>query len=271
MNGREATDVHSRNSRCAEVSKPFSAIAIALATMGPDNQRKPSTWFFARTGVARGSAGYTIDQTILIVAIIAILITLIIITVGWQLINRTGGTKLAGQMKQVEDANGQFYAAISAWPMDAYSAPAATALLNVLALANSSAVTTWTGAAAIAASRKNYISAFKENGTTSVYYDFGMGTAGTIQQQKATVASFNGGAIGEFIIIQFSSVPFSQAKEAELTIDGKLGTPNYGAGRFVATSGSTINCISGAAATYAAAATADGTVVNVCYAGNAVR
>ena len=55
--------------------------------------------------------GYTIDQTILIVAIIAILITLVIVTVGWQLINRTSGTKAAAQVRQVEDANGQFFSA----------------------------------------------------------------------------------------------------------------------------------------------------------------
>jgi len=69
--------------------------------------------------VARKHAGYTIDQTILIVAVIAILITLIIASVGWDLLQRTSGTKLASQLKQVEDANGQFLARHNVWPSDA--------------------------------------------------------------------------------------------------------------------------------------------------------
>ena len=61
------------------------------------------------------TAGYTLDQTILIVAIIAILITLIVATIGWALLNRAGGTKLAAQLKQIEDANGLFFSSYNQW------------------------------------------------------------------------------------------------------------------------------------------------------------
>lgn len=63
--------------------------------------------------------GYTIDQTILIVAIIAILITLIIVTIGWTLLNRTSGTKLASQLGQVDDAIAQYYDANKTFPTTA--------------------------------------------------------------------------------------------------------------------------------------------------------
>jgi Tfp pilus assembly protein PilE len=69
----------------------------------------------------RRADGYTIDQTILIVAIIAILVTIIILTVGWNIINKASGTKLAAQFKQIEDANGQFYAQHRTWPHRAYT------------------------------------------------------------------------------------------------------------------------------------------------------
>ncbi|MFZ2619709.1 MAG: hypothetical protein WAX89_02450 [Alphaproteobacteria bacterium] len=67
-------------------------------------------------------AGYTLDQTILVVAIIAILVTIIIATVGWELITRAGGSKFASQLKQVEDATGAFFAEHGRWPTQADSA-----------------------------------------------------------------------------------------------------------------------------------------------------
>jgi Tfp pilus assembly protein PilE len=53
--------------------------------------------------------GYTIDQTILIVAIIAILITLVIVTIGWTLLGRAGGNKVGSQLTQIQPAVAQFY------------------------------------------------------------------------------------------------------------------------------------------------------------------
>lgn len=65
------------------------------------------------------TAGYTIDQTILIVAVIAILITMIIASVGWDLLSRAGGTKLASHLRQFETGVGQFFSKHSVWPHEA--------------------------------------------------------------------------------------------------------------------------------------------------------
>lgn len=68
---------------------------------------------------AKSTLGYTIDQTILIVAVIAILITMIIASVGWDLLTRAGGTKLSSHLKQMETANGQFFGKHGVWPHQA--------------------------------------------------------------------------------------------------------------------------------------------------------
>ena len=49
------------------------------------------------------------------------MITLIIASVGWDLLSRAGGTKLASYMRQIEDANGQFYAKMGVWAHNATS------------------------------------------------------------------------------------------------------------------------------------------------------
>ncbi|RYG58573.1 MAG: hypothetical protein EON60_12870 [Alphaproteobacteria bacterium] len=192
--------------------------------------------------------GYTIDQTILIVAIIAILITLVIITVGWQLINRTGGTKTAAQLKQVEDANGQFFAQHRVWPHQGYTAPGVSAANNVLALANSTTITTWVAGATT--SRKNHLSGFT---VTSGNVQHKIGSGGNITMENRATPAAAGIGTDTRLIIQFAGVPLAEAKEADLNIDGAesatqgrvfyraTGTDCYGGGATVAATVSIVN------------------------------
>jgi len=162
--------------------------------------------------------GYTIDQTILIVAIIAILITLIIITIGWQLINRTSGTKLGSQLKQVEDSITQFYAAQKVFPHQAFAtAPTAAATGNVLVMA----AVTPAGAALLptinAANLSNLLGGFRINGTTSLQNSYG----GNISMMPGSVNAWTGApATNTYLVVEFAQVPLSDAQEADRAIDG---------------------------------------------------
>lgn len=205
------------------------------------------------------TAGYTIDQTILIVAIIAILVTLIIISVGWQLINRTSGTKLASQLKQVEDANGQFYSTFRIWPHQSYSS-AASAAANMLALTGTDVTYR---ATVPATQQRNFIPGFSSDGT-NVTHNF---SSGGVITQGSAVNPF--GLQGTFLVVQFDDVPFSEVIEAERAIDaGSSGTADYAAGRLVGSTGA--SCIT-AAPTGVTGATSDGDMVNVCYAANLLQ
>lgn len=217
------------------------------------------TTFFKNRQTMLNTAGYTIDQTILIVAIIAILVTLIIISVGWQLINKTSGTKLASQFKQIEDANGLFYSTFRVWPDESYSAPAASASANMLALAGTGVTYR---ATVPAAQQRNFVSGFRINGTTNIQHNFGSGGAVTMQRDTNPFS-----LQGTMFVIQFDGVPFSEAVTAEEAVDvGANGTADYATGRITAvTSG---NCVTGTAGTPATSATPPGVLVNVCYAAN---
>lgn len=204
------------------------------------------------------TAGYTIDQTILIVAIIAILVTLIIISVGWQLINRTSGTKLASQFKQVEDANGQFYASFRVWPDESYSSTASDAA-NIMALTGSGVTYR---ATVPAAQQRNMIPGFRINGA-NVQHNFASG--GNITMHRVT-SPF--GLQGSYLVVEFSQVPFSEVQEAERAVDtGSNGTADYASGRIVALT--TGDCVTGTVTGAAVAGTTpEGNLVNVCYAAN---
>ncbi len=206
--------------------------------------------------------GYTIDQTILIVAIIAILITLVIVTVGWQLINRTGGTKAAAQVKQIEDANGQFFSAHRVWPHEAYSAPSVSASNNMLALANNG-ITTWR-ANVNPNNLKNLISGFAVTGG-AVNHNFGTGGAITMQPARYLSSGTDMGIGSDMrMVVQFASVPLAEAKEADQNIDGKEG---YNTGRIIY---GTNPCIGTANGNVTAPSEASSGNVYMCYAGNTV-
>ena len=57
----------------------------------------------------RKIAGFTLDQTILVVAVIAVLATIIISSVAWNVLNRANATRLSAHLTQINDAIGQFY------------------------------------------------------------------------------------------------------------------------------------------------------------------
>lgn len=65
-------------------------------------------------------AGFTLDQTILVVAVIAVLATIIISSVAWNVLNRANATKLNAHLTQINDAIGQFYQDNDyTWPQNA--------------------------------------------------------------------------------------------------------------------------------------------------------
>lgn len=209
--------------------------------------------------------GYTLDQTILIVAIIAILVTLIIITVGWNLLNRAGGTKLAVQFRQIEDVNGQFYNEFRRWPDNAFStAPTTPKDGNVVVLSS------LTPAGATLASTitltRNYLSGFKAT-TASVQHSFSSG--GLVEQQTITNPS---GMTGKFLMVQFTKVPFAQVQAAEWAIDGQVNE-NYTTGRVTAYKDTSGDCMVAtlSAANAATTSTGSGSLVNACYAANNVQ
>ncbi len=203
--------------------------------------------------------GYTIDQTILIVAIIAILITLVIVTVGWQLINRSSGTKAGAQVKQIEDANGQFFSSQRVWPHQALTSTA-TATQNMQILANNG-ISTW--AANINQSDlRNLIPGFKLSGS-AIYHGFGSGGIIT-QQANRFLASMNVGTDTR-MVVQFAGVPLSEALEADRAIDGVEG---FDVGRVIYGTSACLNGTAGGNVTAPSEAT--GGTVFLCYAANTV-
>lgn len=211
--------------------------------------------------------GYTIDQTILIVAIIAILITLVIITVGWQLINRTSGTKAGAQFKQVEDANGTFFSDQRVWPHQGQAAATPTATSN-MAILTGAVSGTDLGASINKSKVRNQLPGFKVTGTgPSAVTSHNFGNGGAITQMNGTYpASANVGTDNR-LVIQFASVPLNDAKEADIAIDGAEG---YNTGRLIYRAST--NCLPASAGSTATVDTTQPTSanVNVCYAANTI-
>lgn len=221
-----------------------------------------------RLSQAKSSQGYTIDQTILIVAIIAILVTLIIITVGWNLINKTSGTKLASQLRQIEDANGQFYSTYRTWADQSYTGTT-NATRNLLALTADSTIAYNATVSNSSAGTRNFLPGFSKNATPAVVHNFGSGTTGVMTMARV-VKPFDT-LPGTYLVIQMNNVPFSEVLEAEHAIDGESNT-NTSSGRVVAVTGGTGNCLVGSAVTGLDPNTTSGsTLANVCYAANLVQ
>lgn len=62
-----------------------------------------------KTNKTNKLAGFTLDQTILVVAVIAILATIIISSVAWNVLNRANATKMNAHLTQITNAIGDFY------------------------------------------------------------------------------------------------------------------------------------------------------------------
>ncbi|PPR19547.1 MAG: hypothetical protein CFH43_00132 [Proteobacteria bacterium] len=163
------------------------------------------------------AAGYTIDQTILIVAVIAVLITLIIASVGWDLLNRTSGTKLASYLKQIEESNGGFYARQGVWPHiavdDAGVIGTPNGEHNIAVLAAQDSVS---GTNQYNERWKPLLSGFdiSSNGE-QVSHQFGSG--GVISQQTGTCDDGK-----THLIITMEDVPLTEITNADETIDGEI-------------------------------------------------
>ncbi len=209
--------------------------------------------------------GYTIDQTILIVVIIAILITLVIVTIGWQLINRTSGTKVASQFTQMEDAIGQFYGSTRMWPHLAFTtAPTTPATGNALILAGVTPAGAVVNSSIPATALSNYLSGFTINGTTSLRNSYG----GDISMVNATVNAWTSApATTQYMVVQFASVPVTDAQEADRATDTTAG---HNVGRLVYSAASCLPAAGGAATAIAGAAPTTGNV-SVCYVASALN
>lgn len=218
-----------------------------------------------KTNMWKSTAGYTIDQTILIVAIIAILVTIIIISVGWALLSKAGGSKLASQLRQIEDANGQFYADQHLWVYQAITTP--SAVNNMLALTGTPTAA-WQSAVNTN-EIKNLVPGFRVAGT-AVNHSFGAGGAITLQYgtpnatQNTSVPSAN-----TYLVVQFASVPVAEADRADQAIDGAA---DYKTGRLVYSTASCVPAAAGGAMPNITPATAPTTgSVNVCYIANLIQ
>lgn len=170
-------------------------------------------------------AGYTLDQTILIVAVIAILVTIIIGSLGWELLGRAGGTKLASHLRQIEAANGEFYAKYSMWPIDA-----ALSGKGMLVLAgDNEALDEAKLELADGETLKNYLPTYEKDGE-DVKSPFGRG---------GTITMSNGDYEGQtYVVVTFTNVPMSEAENADEAIDGKSTTSRDSTGRVHFGSGS---------------------------------
>jgi Tfp pilus assembly protein PilE len=209
--------------------------------------------------------GYTIDQTILIVAIIAILITLIIITIGWQLIGRSNGTKLGAQMRQIEDANGTFYSDQKMWPSAAVKT-GASATNNIMVLMNQ--VATGNLQSTVDTTKlTNQLPGLKVIGGAPVHSIGGGGAANLVTEQVNTPSAWGLGS-GQFMVVQFANVPLTEAGEADEAIDGASGSDT---GRLVYSSSACLNTSTTPGNPPAISATPTSGAVYVCYAANAIQ
>ena len=174
-------------------------------------------------GAIRRNLGYTIDQTILIVAVIAVLITLIIASVGWDLLSRAGGAKLASYFKQIEDANAQFYAKMGVWPHDAMNQAGIAARQNpagyILVLKDRDATFTATGSGQRFFDRfQDYLPGFSvDNATTPTTVEHSFGNGGDITQAVggSTVCPGN----SDYLRVTMTGVTIQEIIEADSNID----------------------------------------------------
>ena len=177
----------------------------------------------------RFNAGYTIDQTILVVAIIGLLVTMVVLTVGLDIINRTGGAKLASQLRQIENANSQFYSTHSMWVSRAVTPTGAAgtdARAGEYMFGLTGSAPTYVGEVD-AADLRNYVSGFRANNTAAddtsrLLHDFGGGDAADeiLLHERVVAASTGLGAGRTYLIVEMKNVPGPEALEADEKIDG---------------------------------------------------
>lgn len=212
----------------------------------------------------RRNLGYTIDQTILVVAVIAILITLIIASVGWDLITRASGAKLASYLTQVEQAGGSFYGRHGMW-MDtaldvSLGAGAANPADNMRVLKENF----FAAGDRFDQNFQSYLPGFASDGV-NLFSGYGDGASDFMElhNQDASVVSGDQPA-AQYFILEMHDIPFAEAVRADIAIDSQEDDSN---GRVVYQDDSGL----GNACT-AAVGGASGTVnVELCYVANVIN
>ncbi len=173
------------------------------------------------------NAGYTIDQTILIIAIIAILITIIIATVGWDLLQRAGGAKVASHLRQIEGAIGEFYSRHQLWPHESVGAAVGAAgaaviadqtqVLNVAAPAGATM-----DPAFVAADHKVALPSYALGAAANDGLEHGLGAGGAGNMLLRTVATC-GGIAGNTYEINLTQMTQDEVERADASLDGGDG------------------------------------------------
>jgi len=173
------------------------------------------------------AAGYTIDQTILIVAVIAILITMIIASVGWDLLSRAGGTKLASHLRQFETGVGQFFAKHAVWPHQAGgSTGVGQGSANFRALVTSSVIDAQYSDEP--GEFENYLPSYED--ADPVQHFFGGGGDVTLDEEVEPVSGQT------YLTFTMIGVPKQEYEEADKKIDGEV---DYAVGRLQGTDNGT--------------------------------
>lgn len=161
------------------------------------------------TSAVKRQLGYTIDQTILIVAVIAILVTMIIGSVGWDLLTRAGGTKMQSHLVQFENAAGSFFSQYGRWPHDVTGSGRDA----MLALIRSDV--SWTDSFDPGDDFRTYLPAYDPGAVTDVEHPFGGGSENAhVTLETETVSG------QEVIVFELTNVPADEYRRAEEGIDG---------------------------------------------------
>lgn len=165
-------------------------------------------------------AGYTIDQTILIVAVIAILVTMIIGSVGWDLLTRAGGTKLQSHLVQFENAAGSFFSQYGLWPQDVITGSDAVRAFNVLTRADAATDPSFTPGNEF----RNYLPAYPVSSPSqAAQHPFGSG--GDVGLETET-------ELGQtFVVFELADIPADEYRRAEEGIDGNVTGTYWQTGR----------------------------------------
>jgi hypothetical protein len=218
-------------------------------------QKRPLQW---------DNKGYTIDQTILIVAIISILITLVIITVGWTLLGRTTGTKLTTQVKDIEHSISEFFVTYGEWPTRSYTGTM-TMQDSAMALKGSTSGLTFTAAVLAKGdgSVKDLLQGLQiKNGALRHGFSNTAATGTTDGPSIYLREVTNPTALypGTYNMILMDDVPYNAAKVLEQEIDGDIDFSN---GKVIMGTGGT-GCNYGTASNLPASPDSN-QLVDLCY------
>lgn len=217
--------------------------------------------------------GYTLDQTILIIAIIAIVVTLVIGTTAWRLISTSDATKAASILRMVEQANQTFKSTYGRWPEEMIREggdPADATRGPVMNILQTDAVTTWDTSSRIAQKFQAQFEPLMEpTPVIGTIPQHTIGDGGELAQQQMalnpTTRAFGAITTGNYYIIRMTNLSLDTANNLDEIIDGEENRLQ-GRLRVVSTAGSNdigIDCFDNAAIA-AGALTA-----NVCYLANA--